>query len=55
MTPEEAAAEATDPLHPRASPLGNLDNLEASNMPFSSGSRVCLGQVGDYTLIGLPV
>jgi len=43
LSPEEAAAQS-DPAYPKASPIGNLDNLAASYIPFSTGPRACLGQ-----------
>jgi len=43
LTPQQAAAQS-DPHYPKASPIGNVDNLMGSHVPFSTGPRACLGQ-----------
>jgi len=41
---ETKEAVPKDDLHPKATWAGNLDDVDGSYMPFSQGSRACLGQ-----------
>ena len=53
LSPEEAAAQS-DSTYPKACPIGNLDNLAGSHIPFSTGPRACLGQVSAGHMLPLP-